>query len=95
MRGTLLSMILEKNSGKGINMMQIVGELKFVIFGSPGWASIEELLSQLPEDMIGSGFKKKDPGRTSLLHSIYSEGVSPGASSKESVKQRCVLFLKQ
>jgi hypothetical protein len=56
---------------------------------------MEELLSQLPEDVIGSGFNKEDPGRASLLHSIYREGVSLGASSEASVKQRRVLFLKQ
>jgi hypothetical protein len=30
----------------------------------PGGASVEELLSQLPEDVIGSGLNKEDPGRT-------------------------------
>jgi hypothetical protein len=60
--------------------------------GSPGGVSMEELLSQLPEDVIGPGFNKEDPGKAPfLLHSIYREGLSPGASSEESVKQRCVL----
>jgi hypothetical protein len=57
---------------------------------------MEDLLSQLPEDVIGSGLNKEDTGRApSLLHSIYRESMSPGASSKESVKQRYVLSLKQ
>jgi hypothetical protein len=43
-------------------MMQIVGELKFVIDGSPRGASMKELLSQLPEDVIGSGLNKEDAG---------------------------------
>jgi hypothetical protein len=58
---------------------------------------MEELLFQLPEDVIGSGLNKEDPGRASppfLLYSIYRKGVSPGTSSEESVKQRCVLSLK-
>jgi hypothetical protein len=65
----------------------------------PGGASVEELLSQLPEDVIRPGFNKEDPGRgpppsiPSAFH--LQEGVSPGATSEESVKQRCVLSLKQ
>jgi hypothetical protein len=58
---------------------------------------MEELLSQLPEDVIGCGLNKEDLGRappTSLLQPIYRD-VSLGASSEESVKQRCVLSLKQ
>jgi hypothetical protein len=73
-RGTLLSRILETDSGRGINMMQIVGELWFVIFGSPGGASMEELLSQLPEDVIGSGFNKEDPGRAPLPPAFHLQG---------------------
>jgi hypothetical protein len=38
-----------------------------VIVGSPGGATVEELLSQLPEDVIGSGRKKEDPGRAPSL----------------------------
>jgi hypothetical protein len=58
---------------------------------------MEELLSQLPEDVIGHGLNKEDPGRAFppfILYSIYREGVSPGTSSEESVKQRCMLSLK-
>jgi hypothetical protein len=33
-----------------------------VIDGRPGGASMEELLSQLPEDVIGSGLNKENPG---------------------------------
>jgi hypothetical protein len=70
--GALSSRIWETNSRRGINMKQIVGELWFVIVGIPGGASVEELLSQLPEDVIRSGLNKEDPGSApSLLHSIY------------------------
>jgi hypothetical protein len=88
---------LETNSGKGVNVMQIVGELQyFVVVGSPGGASMEGLISQLPEDVIGSGLNKDDPGRAPLPSAFHHrEGMSPGASSKESVKQRCVFSLKQ
>jgi hypothetical protein len=82
-RATLSSTILETNSGRGI--------LYFVIVSSPGGASIEELLSQLPENVIGSGLNKEDPGRTPTPFCF----PSPGTSSEESVKQRCVLSLKQ
>jgi hypothetical protein len=47
---------------------------------------VEELLSQLPEDVIGSGLNKEDLGRVpppSPLQYIYSQGVSLGASSEE------------
>jgi hypothetical protein len=69
-----------------------------VIVGSPGGASVEELLSQLPEDVIGSGLNwiiQEGPPLPSFLHSNYREGMSLSASSKVSVKQRCVLSLKQ
>jgi hypothetical protein len=60
---------------------------------------MEELLSQLGEDVIVSGLNKEDPAMAPLLatdlHSIYKEGVSPVASSEESVKQGCLLTLKQ
>jgi hypothetical protein len=59
---------------------------------------MEELLSQLLEDMIGSGLKKEDPGRPSppfCSPSIYREVTSPGTSSEESMKRRCVVSLKQ
>jgi hypothetical protein len=47
---------------------------------------MKELLSQLPEDVIGSRLNKEDSGRTPfLLHSIYREGVSPGANNEESL----------
>jgi hypothetical protein len=58
-----------------------------VIVGSPGGESVEELLSQRPKDVIGSWLKWRiQEGPPSILHTIYSEGVSPGASSKISVK---------
>jgi hypothetical protein len=95
-RETLLSRILETISRRGINMIQIVGELKFVIVGNPGGASMEELLSWLPEDVIGSGLNKEDPGRTPhFCIPVDREGMSVGADSEECMKQICVLSLKQ
>jgi hypothetical protein len=53
---------------------------------------MEDLLSQLQEAVIESGLNKEDP---CLLHSIDREGMSVGVSSEKSMKQRCVLPLKQ
>jgi hypothetical protein len=56
-------------------MMQIVGELYFLIVGSPGGASMEELLPQLPENVTGSGLNKEDPGRApSLPFAFHQKG---------------------
>jgi hypothetical protein len=56
---------------------------------------VEELLCLLPKDVMGLGLTRRIQEGAPLLHSTYREGVSPGASSEESVKQRCVLSLKQ
>jgi hypothetical protein len=59
---------------------------------------VEELLSQLPKDVMGLGLTRRIQERAappSILHSTHREGVSPGASSEEPVKQRCMLSLKQ
>jgi hypothetical protein len=63
-----------------------------------GRASTEELLSQLPEDVIGSGLNKEYPGRApylspTLLHCIYGGGHrapaarSPWSKGVSSLKQ--------
>jgi hypothetical protein len=65
-KGALSSIILEANSGRGINMMQIIGELLFMIVGSPGGASVEELVSQLPKDVMGLGLTKRIQERAPL-----------------------------
>ncbi|XP_033606287.1 uncharacterized protein LOC111861613 isoform X2 [Cryptotermes secundus] len=54
--------------------------------------SMEELQSQLAKDVIGCRLNKEVQGRALfppfMLHCICNEDVSPGARSKESVKQR-------
>jgi hypothetical protein len=68
-------MILETNSGRGINMMQIVGKLYFVIVGSPGEVSVEELLSQLSKDVMGLGLTRRiQEGASSLPSAFHLQG---------------------
>jgi hypothetical protein len=50
---------------------------------------MEELVSQLLEDVIWFGLNEDPP----LLHSIYREVMSLSASSEEYVKQWLVLIL--
>jgi hypothetical protein len=70
--GTLSSRSLETDSERNVNMMQMVGELWLLC--SPGGASMEELLSQLPDDVIGSVLKKEDLGRPPPPFCILSTG---------------------
>jgi hypothetical protein len=97
-RGTLSSMILETNIGRGHQHDADCRRIVICYCWQP-WRGISGGTTlSAAKGCDGSGLNKEDPGRApplSLLHSTYREGMSLGASSEESVKQRCVLSLKQ
>jgi hypothetical protein len=63
-----------------------------VIVGSPGVASMEELLSQLPEDVIGSGLNK-NPGRAPHSCAFHLQGGCVNRHQGQGVREAKVCVI--